>query len=127
MTTQMTIKESLAADFAAYMQTVKDHKLVVKVAGMQSFKQSWAWGSEDLCVTPTVEDGRVMVEMTLSYWGSASGYHEVGKWKKTTLSETLKKLDEMKEQLGETIYDPRMSGYQMGQSLDQIKEALLSI
>jgi len=128
MTTQLTIKQSIQADFDAYIKQVQAEKLSVKRrAKVDAFKTSWTYGDLDLQVTPEVLEGKIFVIFTFGEYGCASGYHPLGSPETFSLEKAIEVLDEMKSSLGETVYHFKYSGYQMGIVLDEIKESLLSI
>jgi len=127
MTTQLTIKQSIQADFDAYIKQVQAEKLSAKVESLEVFKTSWTYGDLDLQVTPEVLEGKIFVIFTFGEYGCASGYHPLGSPETFSLEKAIEFLDEMKAGLGDRIYHPRYSGYQMGIVLDEIKESLLSI
>jgi len=128
MTTQLTIKEGIQAEFDAYMKTVTSRRLAVKrTAKVEAFETTFCYGQDELEVTPTLVDGDIFVTIAIGQWGSASGYHPYGSPETYSLEKGIEWLDQMKSSLGDTIYQPRYSGYQMGQVLDHIKSSLLSI
>jgi len=127
MTTQLTIKQGIQEDFAAYMRTVELSKLGRKIQDMEIFKESLSYGDDVIDVRIFIDGGQVMVSIKLGYYGCASGYHSYGSADTYSLKEAIQFLDLMKTRLGDTIYQPQYSGYQMGVNLDLIKKELLSI
>ena len=126
MTDQLTIKQSIKAEFEAYMKEMEIAKLSARVGSLEVFKTAWSYGQDELDVRPYVDSGKVMVTISMGYWGSASGYHPYGS-ETYTLEGAFGLLATMKEGLGETVYQPKYSGCHMGQVLDHIKSSLLSI
>jgi len=127
MTTQLTIKQGIQEDFTAYMRTIELSKLKIKIQDMDVFKTSWSYGQDVIEVKPYLEESSIMVSIQLGYYGCASGYHSYGLADTYSLKESIQVLDLMKAKLGDTVFEPRYSGYQMGLVLDEIKESLLSI
>ena len=127
MTTQLTIKESIQADFDAYIATVEAKKLTAKVDGLELFKTEFVYGQDVLEIRPFMDAGIVMVTMHMGYYGSATGYHAYGSPKTYSLKKAIEVIDDMKTGLGEKVYQPQYSGYQMGLTLETCKTALQSI
>jgi hypothetical protein len=127
MKTQMTVKESIQKDFDTYMKAVEAKKLTAKVDGLELFKTEFDYGQDVLEIRPFVDAGIVMVTIHMGYYGSATGYHAYGSPETYSLKKAIEVIEAMKTGLGETVYQPQYSGYQMGLTLEHIKTALQSI